>query len=1067
MGRRLIFTFIFIIASLFLSNGQTDEWYKSAQARIDTLRKGNFSFRIVDNNGTGMQDSVKIIHKKHEFPWGTAIDLKYNIGNSYSSASPVIAASDSEIYRTERWAPYLAYYLPAEKGEDYKLTLKLSENYFSSVNARLFDVYVNGQKVMAEVDKYAWAGGKYLAVDTTITVRAVNTSIKVEFSALKDNASIMGIVLSDSEGNPVLKLNCGGSAMTTESGNFYMSDLNYLDKSATSLGTSSDEWIKAVMLKYCNYGVCGNQFKWSGLESNQGQLNYGPFENTLKWFQDVGWNMRAHTLLWGGTSSTDYHELPKWVGELSPKAMYDTCKLHVMREVTRYKGVIKEYDVLNEPIHATYLQSKVGDSINWNCFKWAHEADPNARLFVNEYNIVEWQDQTDAFIAFVKKILQHGAPVHGIGSQCHMGTSIDVVKVKARFDQLAQFGLPIKITEFDMAANKMSQQSQAIETSKMMRLAFSHPAIEGFVFWGLTDPAWVPTIGNLINEDRTPKIVADSVYHLIHEVWSTRITDITDTSGLYTFNGYYGDYEILVKVGDTWKKFEVSYNKADEDEIKVLIEGNGQATRPVLKKVRLNAPTGLELTFDKAMADPSAEARNFKVFDKESNFVKSASLKDGDSTTIVLTMNSSIKEKSYIPVSYFPGNQTSADGGELASFGPTLDETLTPVYVAATTSTNGKVISVECNKKLADTSISLSDFIVKVNGINNGITQAGLNTSLTTLNLTLANQIISSTDVISISYQPGSLQTTDSLFVTAFNQKPVTNKVIVPAFISASTGSNGATLEIEFNQLMADPSGTESDFIVTVNGIRNAVVSAQLLSTNGRKVILSLSSVICSGDVVSVSYTPGSLVSSIEVPVHSFTSSVTNNSSAVVPAFVSGNISEDGGTIQINFDQIMADSTGLEADFVVTVNGEIKEVINVQLESITRKSLILTLSSVIYSSDTVSVVFNPGLLTSSLGVPAPAFSSDLTNNSLMTKTENMSGRTIEYYPNPIGNQLNIANISNYEFITILDMTGHEIIRLKPDRDGITEINTSSLEKGMYVVILSDNKSKVAFKVTKL
>jgi uncharacterized repeat protein (TIGR02059 family) len=1046
------------------SNAQTDGWYESAQSRIDTLRKGNFTLSIVDSNGTGIQDSVRIIHKKHEFPWGTAIDLKYNVGNSYNSANPVIAASDSEVYRSERWAAYLAYNLPVIKGEDYKLTIKLSENYFSTANSRLFDVYVDGQKVLANVDKFAWAGGKFVAVDTTIDVNAINTYIRVEFSTLKDNASLMGLVLSDSEGNPVLRLNCGGAAMTTESGNFYMSDLNYLDKNSTALGTSNDDWVKSVMLKYCNYGVCGNQFKWSGIEPNQGQLNYAPFENTLGWFQKVGWDMRAHTLLWGGTSSTDYHELPRWVGELSPQAMYDTCKLHVMREVTRYKGIVKEYDVLNEPIHATYLQSRVGDSINWNCFKWAHEADSNARLFVNEYNIVEWQDQTNAFIAFVEKLLQHGAPIHGIGSQCHMGTSIDVPKVKARFDQLAQFGLPIKITEFDMAANTMTQQSQAIETSKMMRLAFSHPAIEGFVFWGLTDPAWVATIGNLINEDRTPKIVADSVYHLIHELWSTRITDMTDATGSYTFNGYYGDYEILVKVDETWKKFEVSCNKADEDEIIVLIKNNGLPASPLLKKVKIIAPTSLELTFDKSMADPSAEARNFKVFDKESNFVKTASLKEGDSATIVLTMNASIAGKSYIPVSYFPGNQTSADGGVLATFGPELDETLTPAYMSATTSTNGKTISTTWNQQLADTSITPSDFIVKVNGINNSIAQASLNTA-TTLSLTLTNQIIKSTDVVTITYQPGSLQTTDSLWVTAFNLKPVTNRVIVPAFISAGTSTSGATLQLDFDQLMAEPSGLESDFIVTVDGIRNNVSSVQLLSTNKRKVVLTLSSVICTGDAVSISYNSGSLVSSIEVPVQAFSSSVTNNSIAVVPLFVSANTSSDGTTIQINFDQVMADSSGLEPDFVVSVNGEINDVVGIQLESVVRKSVILTLSSAIHSSDDVSVVFNPGSLTSSMGVPASAFSSDVTNNSLLTKLDNNSNTTIEYYPNPFDNQLFLSS-GNYELITIKDMLGREVIQIKPDEDGLTEINTSTLEKGMYVLILSDDKSKVTFKVTK-
>ncbi len=602
MRKRLIFTIFMVITLFCYSKAQTKTWYDSAQIRIDTLRKGNFTFKVVDNDGNGVQDSVKIIHKKHEFPWGTAIDLTYNAGNNYTSAQPVIAPSDSEVYRTERWASYLAYNLPSVKGKNYKLTIKLSEIFYWSTNLRLFDVYVDGQRVMQNIDKYALAKGQYKAFDTTVNVKAIDNVIKLEFIATKDNVSIMGIVLSDSTGAPVLRLNCSGSDITTKNGNLYVSDLNYLDKSSPN-----DNWIKAVMLKYCNYGVCGNQFKWSGIEPVHRQLNYAPFENTLSWFNKVGWDMRAHTLLWGGNNSTDYHCIPQWVMSLSssPKAMYDTCKMRVIREVTRYKGMVKEYDVLNEPTHANYLQKQVGDSINWNCFKWAHEADPDARLFINDYNIIEWQDQTDNFVALVKKMLQKGAPIIGIGAQCHIGSSVDIPNFKKRFDQLGQFGLPIKVTEFDMAAKSLSQVQYAAEISKMMRLAFSHPAIEGFIFWGLTEPTWVPeSIVNLISEDKTAKIAADSVYHLLHGVWTTKITALTDVSGTYSFNGYYGNYDVLVKVGGTWKKFNVSCNKADKNKLIVLKEGDGMATSPILKKACIKSPTSIELTCDKTMSDP-------------------------------------------------------------------------------------------------------------------------------------------------------------------------------------------------------------------------------------------------------------------------------------------------------------------------------------------------------------------------------------------------------------------------------------------------------------------------------
>jgi len=392
----------FFVLTFFISysniQGQT-AWYNTAQSRIDTLRKGSFTVRIIDNLGNPVIDSVKVIHKKHEFSWGTAYDLNSgsnsgatNIG--YASGTISSAFGDPALYTTERWGKYVAYDLPAVAGNNYKLTILLAELYFTSANSRLFNVYVNGLRVIQNLDKYALAGGKNIACDTILDVHATSSKIKIECYASKDNASINGIALVEVNGSSGLYLKCGNGV--TVNGRVYKADNTYINTSAASLLPSDDDWSKSVMLKYCYSGVCGNQFKWSGIEpSGANILNYAPFDYTFGWYTSVGFEMRAHNLLWGGNNSTDYHCIPQWVMNLSsnPKAMYAACKNRVIREVTRYKGKIKEYDVLNEPTHANYLQKIVGDSIDWNCFKWAHEADPDARLYVNDYNIIEYQDQ--------------------------------------------------------------------------------------------------------------------------------------------------------------------------------------------------------------------------------------------------------------------------------------------------------------------------------------------------------------------------------------------------------------------------------------------------------------------------------------------------------------------------------------------------------------------------------------------------------------------------------------------------------------------------------------------------
>jgi uncharacterized repeat protein (TIGR02059 family) len=883
MMRFLSFFVLMFFIAFSSVQGQT-AWYNSAQSRIDTLRKGNFTVRIVDNLGNPVVDSVKVIHKKHEFSWGAAYDLSSGSNNGTTnvgsaSGSITSAYGDAAVYSSERWGKYVAYDLPAVAGSDYKLTLKLAEIYFTAANSRLFDVYVDGTRVIQNLDKFALAGGKNIAFDTILDVRATSNKIKVEFNAIKDNASINGLALVEVNGSSSLYLKSGSGV--TINGRVYKADNSYINTSAATLLSTENDWFKSVLLKYTNSGVCGNQFKWSGIEpSGANILNYAPFDYTFNWYTSVGFEMRAHTLLWGGNNSTDYHCIPQWVMNLSsnPKAMYEACKKRVVREVTRYKGRIKEYDVLNEPTHANYLQKIVGDSINWNCFKWAHEVDPDARLYVNDYNIIEYQDQTNNFVALVKKMLQNGAPVSGIGAQCHIGSSVDLTNFKTRFDQLGQFGLPVKITEFDMGAKSLTEKQYAIEISKMMRLAFSHPSIQGFVFWGITEPTWVPeSISNLIREDKTVKLAADSLYHLTHEVWTTKLSGKTDNSGIYPFKGYYGDYEVLVKENGKWKKHDISCLKSEKGKSFDLVIGTGKAPSPKLIKVKNVAPNQIFLTFDQKMTDPSQEVKNFKIFDSKLNYFASATLKSDDSTTIVLTTGSLIGEKDYLPVSYLSGNLKSADGGILEVFGATTDATVVPSFVSSKTSKTGKAVSILFDRKLVDTTAHASDFIVKVNNIVYPITASRLSASKDSVVVTLGTQITKSTDVVKVSYLAGSLLTSDKLFVTSFVNNNVANDLLVPKLLSAKTDSPGKSIQVSFDQNLAISGGESSNFKVTSNN-KNIAVTDVVISTDYKKILVTLTKAVPKGETVNISYLPGSLSSKTGVQVPAFSTVVTNNS---------------------------------------------------------------------------------------------------------------------------------------------------------------------------------------------
>ncbi|HKK81429.1 MAG TPA: endo-1,4-beta-xylanase, partial [Prolixibacteraceae bacterium] len=506
--------------------------------------------------------------------------------------------------------------------------------------------------------------------DTSITLTATDNYINVELTASRDNAAIKGIVLEEINGTGALRINCGGQSLTTSDGNEYENEEGYFDPDVNTVATE-EQWMKAAMYKYFNSGVTGNSFKWSGIQPQHTEPDYTNFENALRWTQKVGWDLRAHTLLWGGA---DDHSTPGWVRNLStPEAITDTCKMRVVREMTRYKGVIKEYDVINEPLtgHADSLRNNVGDSILWNCFKWARSADPDAELYVNDYNVEYNWGQAEEYRDLILQIQEEGGPVTGVGMQAHFWDCCrpNVDELVRNVNIVAEAGLPIKFTEFDYGGN-LSQREQAADFIKVLTIAFSHPSMVGMMSWGLSDNgAWRENTG-FFDANHKPKLAADTLLYYTQKKWATNF-DSTINDDVFVFNAYHGNYEVEVEFDDTTKVFSVPCLQNNTDSIFTLHEKDAVLKGPELVRAEFEENNNaIMLVFNKPIDESSLKRSDFKFFTNDEIGVEKVELDHVDENTVILSLSRSANEDDYASVSYFPGLLKAKDGSVAKAFGP-------------------------------------------------------------------------------------------------------------------------------------------------------------------------------------------------------------------------------------------------------------------------------------------------------------------------------------------------------------------------------------------------------------
>ena len=265
---------------------------------------------------------------------------------------------------------------------------------------------------------------------------------------------------------------------------------------------AGDSEYKQVLKTEFNTLVAENSTKPYAIEPVRGEFEFNKADQLVDFARENGMKMRGHCLVW-------HKQIPEWMNndQFSKEELLSILKEYITTVVDHFKGEIFAWDVVNEAIdeneedhfRQTIWTKVIGPEFIDSAFVWAHQADPSALLFYNDYDAENMNKKSDAIYELVKGLKSRGVPINGVGLQCHFQLGkIDFDGIKENMQRLENLGLQTQITELDISIDKGNEspevlQKQAEAYGKMAQLWIDDKNCTAFIIWGLTDKySWIP-----------------------------------------------------------------------------------------------------------------------------------------------------------------------------------------------------------------------------------------------------------------------------------------------------------------------------------------------------------------------------------------------------------------------------------------------------------------------------------------------------------------------------------------------------------------------------------------------
>lgn len=245
--------------------------------------------------------------------------------------------------------------------------------------------------------------------------------------------------------------------------------------------------------------VAENEMKMRWLQPDENRFDFAVADRLVGYAQAHGMHVRGHVLVFPS-------DLPLWMSrkDWTRASLLAALKFHIFTVMRHFKdkfpGVIREWDVVNEPLDdngelsRNLLTRVIGADYVEQMLRFAREADPDALLFINEYNADQPNRRSGALVTMARDFVQRGVPLNGIGMQMHLGMAGPVPSSAERvsmMDRYADLGLRVAITELDIGLlppyGAASADQQQAGFQQIAQDCADLPACTGMTVWGVGD----------------------------------------------------------------------------------------------------------------------------------------------------------------------------------------------------------------------------------------------------------------------------------------------------------------------------------------------------------------------------------------------------------------------------------------------------------------------------------------------------------------------------------------------------------------------------------------------------
>ena len=283
--------------------------------------------------------------------------------------------------------------------------------------------------------------------------------------------------------DPVLAEIAGGSAL----------DLGF----AIAPERLAEPEYREIVDTHASLVVAENVMKWETTEAAPGEWDFAAADELAEYARTTGKKLYGHTLVW-------HSQLPAWVKTLDKAAMQKAMEDHVRTQAEHFRGQVFAWDVVNEAVDEdgtrrddSPFQATLGDDYIATAFRVAHEADPDAQLCYNDYDLEAIGPKSDGVYALVKDLLAQDVPIDCVGFQGHLIGGKVPDDLQENLKRFVDLGVSVRFTELDVRiptpASEADLAQQAKDYASVVTACLAVEGCLGITAWGVTDRySWVP-----------------------------------------------------------------------------------------------------------------------------------------------------------------------------------------------------------------------------------------------------------------------------------------------------------------------------------------------------------------------------------------------------------------------------------------------------------------------------------------------------------------------------------------------------------------------------------------------